>query len=78
MEPIVRRKPVTLTVPEDIIVAAKDLALNVSQAAETGIRQAVRDEQARRWLTENARAIADYNADIERRGVAIPPSWAQS
>jgi antitoxin CcdA len=78
MEHMVRRKPVTLTVPEDVILAARNLELNASQAAEAGIRQAIREEMARRWLSENADAISAYNADIERRGVAIPPLWAKS
>lgn len=75
---MVRRKPVTLTVPEDVILAARNLELNASQAAEAGIRQAIREEMARRWLSDNEAAIASYNAEIERRGVAIPPLWAKS
>lgn len=75
MEHTSRRKPVTLTVQEDVLQAAKALSLNTSQAAEAGIRQAVREAQRARWLANNANAIEAFNADIEKRGVAIPPPW---
>ena len=77
MEPTYRRKPVTLTVREDVLQAAKALSLNTSQAAEAGIRDAVREALADKWLTDNAAAISSYNADLEARGPAIPALWAK-
>lgn len=73
-----RRKPITLTVPEDVITAARQLSLNASQAAEAGIRHAFREARRSRWLSDNASAIVAYNRDIDRRGVAIPPLWQNS
>lgn len=70
-----RRKPVTLTIREDIMRDAKTLALNASQAAEAGILEAVRKARAEAWLADNTLAIEAYNRKIEQRGVAIPPIW---
>lgn len=41
MDTTKRRKPVTLTIAQDVMAAAKALHLNASQAAEAGIRAAV-------------------------------------
>jgi antitoxin CcdA len=70
-----RRKPVTLTIREDIMRDAKSLSLNASKAAEAGIAEALRKARGERWLVENREAILAYNAEIEARGVAIPPLW---
>lgn len=75
MEHTLRRRPVTLTVPEDVLQAAKALSLNTSQAAEAGIRQAVREAQSKHWLAENQCAVDAYNLEVAQRGVAIPPPW---
>ena len=75
MEPIVRRKPVTLTVAEDALQAAKQLSLNASQAAEVGIRLAIREARTRQWLAQNSAAVDSYNSAIERDGLAIQPLW---
>lgn len=72
------RKPITLTVREDILQAAKALSLNASQAAEAGIREAVRKAQAEQWLATNRRAIDAYNEHLEQHGPAIPAPWAAS
>jgi len=48
---------------------AEALGINLSQAAEEALEQAVAAEKARRWLEENAEAIAFNNARIERVGL---------
>jgi antitoxin CcdA len=75
--PKVRRKPVTLTIREDILRDAKAFELNTSQAAEAGIAIALRKARGEAWLAENAEAIEAYNAEIRERGIAIPPLWGQ-
>ncbi|MFA5952020.1 MAG: type II toxin-antitoxin system CcdA family antitoxin [Hyphomicrobium sp.] len=74
----VRRKPVTLTIREDIMRDAKSLSLNASKAAEAGIAEALRKARGERWLAENRDAILAYNTEIEARGVAIQPLWDES
>ncbi|OHV73082.1 type II toxin-antitoxin system CcdA family antitoxin [Ensifer sp. LCM 4579] len=55
----------------DLLSRARDLKIDVSRAAEEGTAQAVRTEQQRLWRMENAQAIADANAFVERRGLPL-------
>lgn len=72
-----RHKPVTLSVREDVLLAAKALGLNISQAAEAGVSAAVREAQQEAWLRDNAQAITDYNAKVLTRGLVLTPRWAK-
>lgn len=74
--PAIKHKPVTLSIQEDVVLSAKSLNLNVSQAAEDGIRDAVRKAHAEAWLRNNRQAIDDYNRKIREQGIAIPARWA--
>jgi len=72
-----RRRSINLTISEDVIGEAKSLSLNTSQAAEAGIREAVRQARETVWRTENRAAIAAHNARVENDGVLLTPDWAQ-
>ena len=39
--------------------------MNASQAAEAGLRAAVRQAREQRWQSENRAAVADFNARVE-------------
>jgi antitoxin CcdA len=71
------RKRINLTIDEDLIAAAKELGLNASRAAETGLREAVKRAREEEWLRENRAAIEAYNARIEREGPAIITEWTR-
>ncbi len=71
----VRRRPVNLTVREDLVAAAKELGINASQAAEQGLDVAVRTAREQAWLKENAAAIEAYNRWIEENGLPLKPLW---
>lgn len=68
-----RRVNVTLSAP--LCDEAKVLGLNVSRAAEGGLAAAVKAEKERRWLEENADAIAAYNERIRTHGPLLTPYW---
>lgn len=70
-----RRKPVTLTIREDILREAKALALNTSQAAEAGIVQALRQAQTEAWLAAAQPGIDAHNARVAEHGTLIKPYW---
>lgn len=72
-----RRKPVTLSIAEDVIAASKALNINASQAAEQGIRTAIRTSKQDTWLRENKTAIDVYNRNVETSGLAFTPLWAR-
>ena len=70
-----KRRKVSLTVSEDLLEDARALSINLSQATEGGIEDAVKSAREQAWREENRKAIAEYNAWIERDGVPFPPDW---
>jgi len=71
-----RRRAVNLTVREDFLETAKSLNINVSQAAEEGLRREVERRISELWLKENARALDAHNARVEKQGTLLIPDWA--
>ena len=63
-----RKSRTNVTVARAILEDARALGLNVSLVAEQALAVAVRAERARRWERENAAAIAERAAWIERHG----------
>lgn len=70
-----RRRPVNLTIREDLVEAARALGINASQAAEAGIAAAVRQSQEAAWLDANRAAIAEHTAWLEEHGMPLDPAW---
>ena len=70
-----KRKPINLTIREDILKEAKILDVNASRAAEAGIYQAIKQAKEEQWLKENRKAITAYNEQITKRGTRITPMW---
>ncbi|MBP2548368.1 antitoxin CcdA [Neorhizobium galegae] len=58
-------------VDERLLLEARDLKLDVSQAATDGIARAVKAEKERLWKIENAEAIKAENDDIEKHGLPL-------
>ncbi len=65
------RKSTSMTLDRGMLDEARALGINISQAAEQGVRAAIRAERARLWKAENAGAVADYNAMIEADGLPL-------
>ena len=61
------RKPVNLSVDANLLTEAKELSVNISRAAEDGLRAAI----TRAWQIENAKAIESYNKYIEEYGLPL-------
>lgn len=61
------RKAVNLSIDQRLLQEAKDLKVNISRAAEDGLRAAMN----RAWQAENAEAIAAYNKYIEENGLPL-------
>jgi antitoxin CcdA len=59
------RKPLNVSLEASLVVEARQLGVNLSRAAETGIRKAVQSAKAEQWQRENAAAIDAYNAWME-------------
>lgn len=72
-----KRRPVNLTIREDVLKEAKALHLNASQAAETGIIAAVKQAREREWLKNSRDAILAHNKRIDKEGTLLTPSWVR-
>lgn len=71
----IKRRPINLTIREDVLRDAKDLNLNASKAAELGISNAVREARAQIWLEDNKQALMAHNQRIEKEGTLLTPDW---
>ena len=65
------RRPANLSLDTALVDEARALGLNLSAAAEAGLRAAVRQARAERWLAENAEALASSNAWVEAKGLPL-------
>jgi antitoxin CcdA len=65
------RRATNVSLPEDLIGAAKELNVNISQACEKGLQEAVSKTRAERWMEENREAIASSNAYVEKHGLPL-------
>ena len=72
-----RRRPVNLSLPHDLMQAARSLGVNASQAAETGIAVAVRRAREEAWLRANQAAIDEHAAWLDRHGMPLEPAWLE-
>jgi antitoxin CcdA len=66
-----RKSRTNITVDHGILEDARAYGLNVSLISEQALTAAVRAETARRWEMENAEAIAERTAWIERHGLPL-------
>lgn len=65
------KKPTNLTLDPSLLTEARSLGVNLSQAAEAGLRRAVTEAKAKVWQRENAAALASSNAWVEMHGLPL-------
>ena len=65
------KKPANLSLDAELLKEARALEINISSAAEEGLKQAVSKAKAEAWKRENAEAIDDYNRWIEKHGLPL-------
>jgi antitoxin CcdA len=65
------KKPTNLTLDQGLLSEARSFGVNLSQAAEAGLRRAVQDAKATAWKRENAQAIKASNAWVESNGLPL-------
>jgi antitoxin CcdA len=66
-----KKKPTNLSLDVELVREAKALGLSLSEAAETGLRQAVKKAKEEAWLRENQRAIESSNRYVEEHGLPL-------
>lgn len=65
------RKRTTMTIRPDYLADAKRLGITVSEAAERGLRDAIREAEAVQWLDENREALDASNEWVETHGLPL-------
>jgi antitoxin CcdA len=65
------KKATNVSLAENLLAEAKELRINVSQAAEAGLAKAVAEKRAEIWLEENREAVESSNAYVESHGLPL-------
>jgi antitoxin CcdA len=63
------KRPINLSLNARVLDMAKEMGLNISQTVDALLTEEVLRQYWQRWQKDNAEAIADYNARIEREGL---------
>jgi antitoxin CcdA len=63
------KKSTNLSLPEDVLLSARALNLDLSRELEIHLRKVIREKQSEQWRIENRDAIQAINAQIERDGL---------
>jgi antitoxin CcdA len=62
------KKPVNVSIPIELLDAARAEDINLSAALEAAIAEQLRIRRRARWLAENAGGISAYNREIDEHG----------
>jgi antitoxin CcdA len=65
------KKPTNLSLDRRLLSEAKALKVNLSQAAERGLRLEVAEAKAEKWKAENGAALESSNAWVEAHGLPL-------
>ncbi|NOD64806.1 MULTISPECIES: type II toxin-antitoxin system CcdA family antitoxin [unclassified Ruegeria] len=65
------RKPTNLSLDSALLAEAKALKVNLSRAAEEGVRAAVATAKSELWKSENAAALRSSNSYVEQNGLPL-------
>jgi antitoxin CcdA len=65
------KKRTNLSIDSQLLFEAKLLSINVSQAAEAGLAQAVKLQKQQRWLKDNSQAIESSNDFVTHHGLPL-------
>lgn len=65
------KRATNLSLSSDVLEAARQLDINISQVCDSYLRELVSREQARKWREDHADFIAAYNATVEAEGLPL-------
>ncbi|MEZ5743030.1 MAG: type II toxin-antitoxin system CcdA family antitoxin [Sphingomonadaceae bacterium] len=66
-----QKRSTNISLPADVVAEAKELGINLSQAAERGIVAELAEKRREKWLEENREAIESHNAWVEKNGLPL-------
>ncbi len=64
-----QKKSTNLSINSDLLRRARAHKINLSRTLEERLKEILREQEREAWRLENAEAINDYNARIEKNGV---------
>lgn len=67
----VGKKATNASLAERLLAEAKELRINISQAAEAGVAKAVAEKRAEIWVAENAKAFECWNERAALNGLPL-------
>ncbi|MFM9851847.1 MAG: type II toxin-antitoxin system CcdA family antitoxin [Sphingomonadaceae bacterium] len=65
------KRATNVSLSADLIEAAKELDINVSQSCERGLAADVKAAREARWLEENREALDSWNDYVEKNGLPL-------
>jgi antitoxin CcdA len=65
------KRAVNLSLSKDVLIAAKELGVNISEVCDSHLRKIVRGELQRRWKVDHAEFIAAYNETVDKEGLPL-------
>ena len=65
------RKSTNLSLDQSLLADARALNINLSRAAEDGIRSAVTKSREEHWKAENQEALQSSNRFVEQNGLPL-------
>lgn len=68
---VANRKSTNLSLDASLLQEAKALKVNLSRAAERGVRAAVAEARTAAWQAENAPALESSNSYVEAHGLPL-------
>ena len=63
------KKATNLSINSDLLKKAKALKINLSKNFESYLNQLVREQEEKKWIEENTKAIETFNKRVEETGV---------
>jgi antitoxin CcdA len=70
-EATIPKRATNVSLSDPLIAEAKALGINLSQAAENGIAQAIKEKKTEQWLIENRDAIESANEYVKKHGLPL-------
>lgn len=66
-----QKRPTNISLNGELVDQAKRLAINVSQACESGLSEQVRKALGEEWKRENKEAIESWNEWTDKNGLPL-------
>lgn len=65
------KRPTNVSIRADVLIEARALGINVSQACERGVVAEISIKRREKWLEENIVIIEAHNAWVEKNGLPL-------